>query len=505
MNKMDISDALNGVDMQLVEAAAPEKAWGALGEKAPAAEKKKFGKRIRGLLDAVAGAFRKHKFLRIAVPVLAVRALAVILDGTFHIRSGLVMKAYALGEAEHPERSRSAEDLQKAGEAKGSGIPLADFFTRSMAEILGGAETEGNHANRIYSPLNSYMALAMLAECTGGESRAEILQLLGADSIEALRKQASSIYLANSLYTHEAKSVLANSLWLSKSLSYHEETVNTLADTYFASSFRGEMGSEGYNKALRTWITEATDGLLDSRYTNGASMTPLTVMAVVSAMNLDVKWDGFKKNDSFAGTFNGADADQDVTYMHQDIESTTYVLGDSFQAVRVKMGGGMMMWLVLPNGGEGGFTPEELLHNETYAAFVRTLIRKEYRTGWGEIGENLAWKPVKVHLTLPRFDITAENDLKDNFRRLGLEKVFSEHEADFSGISDEGAYLGELRQASRLIANEEGVRAVSFTFANADLKAAIPDEVTLIFNRPFLFLLTSADDLPLYAGIVNQP
>ena len=68
MNKMDISDALNGVDMQLVEAAAPEKAWDALGEKAPAAEKKRLGKRIRGLLGAVTGAFRKHEFLRIAVP-----------------------------------------------------------------------------------------------------------------------------------------------------------------------------------------------------------------------------------------------------------------------------------------------------------------------------------------------------------------------------------------------------------------------------------------------------
>ena len=31
------------------------------------------------------------------------------------------------------------------------------------------------------------------------------------------------------------------------------------------------------------------------------------------------------------------------------------------------------------------------------------------------------------------------------------------------------------------------------------------NEVVLYFNRPFLFLLTSADDLPLYAGIVNQP
>ena len=504
MNKMDISDALNGVDMQLVEAAAPEKAWDALGESAPAAEKKRLGKRIRGLFGAVAGAFRKHKFLRIAVPVLAVLALALILDGTFHIRSGLVMKAYALGEAGHPERSISSTDpaLQ---DAYGSGIPLADFFTLSMAEILGGAETEGNHANRLYSPLNSYMALAMLAECTGGESREEILQLLGADSIEALRKQASSIYLANSLYTHEAKSVLANSLWLDKRLSYHEDTVKTLADTYFASSYRGEMGSEGYNKALRTWIKEATDGLLGDRYLSGASMTPNTVAAVVSAMNLDVKWDGFKKNDSHPGTFNAPGGKRDVTYMYQDIESTTYVLGDSFQAVCVKMGGGMSMWLILPNGGAGGFTPEELLRNETYSTFVRTLICKEYRAGWGEIGEGLAWRPAKVHLTLPRFDITAENNLKDSFLRLGISKVFSEHEADFSGISEEGAYLSELRQASRLIANEEGVRAVSFTFGSADSKAAIPDEVSLIFNRPFLFLLTSADDLPLYAGIVNQP
>ena len=504
MNKMDISDALNGVDMQLVEAAAPEKAWDALGESAPAAEKKRLGKRIRGLFGAVAGAFRKHKFLRIAVPILSVLALAVILDGTFHIRSGLVMKAYALGEAGHPERSRSAEDLQKAGEAKGSGIPLADFFTRSMAEILGGTETEGNHANRLYSPLNSYMALAMLAQCTGGESRAEILQLLGADSIEALRKQASSVYLANSFYTHEAKSVLANSLWLDKRLSYHEDTVKTLADTYFASSYRGEMGSEGYSKALRTWTKEATDGLLPAEYVDGVRTDPDTLAMLVSTVNLDVKWDGFKKNNSFAGTFSGADAEQNVIYMRQDIESTTYVLGDSFQAVSVKMGGGMRMWLILPNGGEGGFTPEELLRNETYSTFVRTLIQQK-RAGWGEIGEGLAWRPAKVHLTLPRFDITAENDLKENFRRLGLIKTLSETEADFSGLTDMPAYLREFRQASRLIANEEGVRAVSFTLAAPSKMAHLPDEVTLIFNRPFLFLLTSADDLPLYAGIVNQP
>ena len=500
MNKWDISNALGGADPQLVEAAAPEKARELMGDEAPVKEKKSLGSRVKGLFGAVAGAFRKHKFLQIAVPVLALIALAMILESNFHIRSSLVMKAYALGEAEHPEKSISSTDpaLQ---DARGSGIALADFFTDSMAEILGGAETAGNHANRLYSPVNSYMALAMLAECTGGGSRAEILQLLGVDSIETLRKQASSIYLANSLYTHEAKSVPANSLWLSKSLSYHEDTVQTLADTYFASSFRGEMGSAGYNKALRTWIKEATDGLLDEKYTDGINMPADTVMALVSALNLDVKWDGFKKSDSQPGTFYTADGERSVTFMKQEIRSGFYVKGSNFEATYVQAGGGMKMWLILPNE---GICPEELLQDGTYQTFVKMLIGQKIR-GIGEAGEALAWGPADVQLYLPRFDITAENDLRENFRRLGLVKTLSIVEADFSGLTDIDSYLSEFKQAARLIADEEGVRAVSFTFGMAKPKSVMPAEVVLRFDRPFIFLMMSGDDVPLYAGIVNQP
>ena len=500
MNKMDISDALNGVDMQLVEAAAPEKAWEALGENAPTTEKKRLGKRIRGLFGAVAGAFRKHKFLRIAVPVLALLALAVILDGTLHIRSGLAMKAYALEQADHPEKQNSEEYYAKVQAAKGHGTELAEFFTRSMAEILGGAETEGNHENRLYSPLNSYMALAMLAECAGGESREEILGLLGTGSIEELRQQAADVYLANTLDEKKAKCVLYNSLWLGEGLSYREETVKTLAETYLASTFRGEMGSDGYNKALRAWIREATAGLMPEKYVNNVSMTPDTLMELVSAVNLDVKWDGFKKSDSHPGMFHAPDGQRSVTYMHQDIDSTMYVLGDSFQATYAEMNGLMRMWLILP---DEDVTPEELLQDETYQTFVNMLMQQEFLRE-GERGDDLAWKYLKVHLDLPRFDISAENDLKESFRRLGLVKTLSETESDLSGLLTEPAFLTDFKQASRLIADEEGVRAVSF-FSIGGGKAIAFDEITLNFNRPFVFLLMSADDLPLYAGIVNQP
>ena len=47
--------------------------------------------------------------------------------------------------------------------------------------FLGGKEGE----NAAYSPVNVYMALAMLAELTDGASRQQILDLLGSDSLEA--------------------------------------------------------------------------------------------------------------------------------------------------------------------------------------------------------------------------------------------------------------------------------------------------------------------------------
>ena len=514
MNKWDLSEALGGADPGFVEAAAPEKlreSW-ITDENEAAAPKD--GSLFRKILTAVRTTFRKHKALRVVLPIAAMLALALILEGTLHITGSLTVKAYALTQAEHPEKDGRASQAkqetyrQKVTDARGSGRELDAFFADSMAEVLGGTGDTEEHKNQLYSPLNAYMALAMLAECTGSESRAEILQLLGADSIEALREQASAIYLANSLDSKEAKSVLYNSIWLDQSLTYNESTVKTLAETFYASSFRGEMGSEGYDRALRAWLNEATDGLLDSRYLNGVGMTPNTVISLVSALNLDVRWDIFKKIDSADGIFFAMDDRKNVTYMHSEIESGFYVQSEGkFTAVSVMMGGGLKMWLILPYmslpGVQRSADPKDLLEDESWQAFVKALIRGELY-GEGSLGEELAWRPAKVNLELPRFDITAENDLKESLRRLGVSKVLSQ-DADFSALTAEDAYLSEFKQTARLIADEEGIRAVSFTFARGDLKALMPDEITLIFNHPFLFILTSQDDLPLYAGIVYEP
>ena len=112
--------------------------------------------------------------------------------------------------------------------------------------------------NRAYSPLNVYMALAMLAELTGGESRDQILTLLGHGSIETLRAQANDLW--NDHYSNDGatNSILAGSLWLEDGVPFNQDTLNTLAENYYASSFRGDLDSPAMTEALQSWINDQT-------------------------------------------------------------------------------------------------------------------------------------------------------------------------------------------------------------------------------------------------------
>jgi hypothetical protein len=91
---------------------------------------------------------------------------------------------------------------------------LQPFFTKSMQTFLSSEQ----NANTVYSPVNLYIALTMLAECADGNTRQQIITLLNTDSIDKLRTQADQVW--NSLYWDDGRttSVLANSLWIDSSL-----------------------------------------------------------------------------------------------------------------------------------------------------------------------------------------------------------------------------------------------------------------------------------------------
>ena len=104
----------------------------------------------------------------------------------------------------------------------------------------------------------------MLAEITGGDTRSQVLSLLGAPDTETLRTQANKVFNAN--YRDDGSSfyILADSLWMNESVTFNGDTLGTLADNYYASSFSGKPGTEDFDSAIQSWINSQTGDLLIS-------------------------------------------------------------------------------------------------------------------------------------------------------------------------------------------------------------------------------------------------
>lgn len=397
------------------------------------------------------------------------------------------------GEADYDAYFQDYGAWQEAEEARqaqpvddGS---MAGYYEATMAQFLG----DNGGENAVYSPLNLYLALAMLAETTDGDSRGQILDLLGADGVEALRAQASALWNANYLGEGAATATLANSLWLREGQSYVQETVDTLARDYYASVYRGVMGSDEMDQALRDWLNEQTGGLLKESV-EGVKTDPDTVLALASAIYFKAPWlEKFSQGNTVAQTFHGTAGDVETDFMRQTIFEGSYYWGEGFSAVAKEFSSGGEMWLILP---DEGTAPEDLLAGSGLTDFL--LAGKS----WEDQGT------AKIHLSLPKFGVAAETDLVGGLKALGVTNVFDAGLADFTPMLGEGAggvSVTQATHAARVKIDEEGCEGAAYTvLAVAEAAPLEQDEIDFVLDRPFLFAVTSRTGQLLFVGIVNQ-
>lgn len=382
-----------------------------------------------------------------------------------------------------------SEDQQKRAKSPdGYADHLREYFHRSIPAFL-----DCGSENGVCSPLNVYMALALLAEVTEHESQQQILELLGSDCIETLGIQARQIW--NTHYCNDGAStcVLANSLWMDREHACNQEAVANLAKNYYASVFQGDLGSEEVNEQLRSWLNEQTGGLLEEQ-TQTISLDPQTVLALASTIYYRAKWSSeFRPENNTDGVFHSPAGDLDVTFMNRELSYGPYYRGEAFGAVSLRLEDGSKMWLVLPDEGR---TPQDILAG----GLAAELILGNWR-------ETESQKQLRINLSLPKFDVGSDLRLEEALQQLGIIAVFDPENADFSPILPEhAAWLGTVNHAARVKIDEEGVEASAYTVMAAPGAAMPPkEEMDFILDRPFLFMITSRNDLPLFAGIVNNP
>ena len=365
---------------------------------------------------------------------------------------------------------------------------LLSFSTKTMTQLL----KENDHENRVFSPINIYIALGMLAETTAGNTRQQILDLLGVSSIEDVRILMKGLY-NNTYYDEDLKSVLASSIWLRDDTNYNQDTMDSLAENYYASSFSGEMGSPDYSEAFRTWLDEQTDGLLKEQI-GDMEFKKETLVTLATTVCFCAKWgQEFIKDYTDEGIFHAAAGDVQCDFMHQSTTGPCY-RGDKFRAVMkwfYPALGNMMF--ILPDEGVSVY---DMLEDEQVLDFIDKGFDYEQS------------KSVIINMTMPKFDISSKKDIVEDLKELGVTDAFDKMNADFSPLTDEtdNIYLSKVEHGVRVAADEEGVKAAAFTVETIEMGALIPDEtVDFVLDRPFMFVIRLGDGLPMFIGIVENP
>ncbi len=371
--------------------------------------------------------------------------------------------------------------LQKLGKGRldqESAAPVLTFADRTAEAIFTNSE------NRVYSPISLYAALSMLTEMTDGETKRQVMALLGAADSETLRQTVRDLWL--SAYIDDGKSVcrLANGAFLRESADVKQEAVDALVDWYYASTYRVPMGTEEADKAIAGWLNQNTGGLL-SEETGNIRTDGNDLLRLYNTIYYKSSWrDAFESSRTREDVFTAANgAKQKTEFMHRT-ESGSYRKGEGYTAALRSLNYGRMVF-VLP---DEGVTPESLLQRQG----LLTELTGDYNAA------ELVW-------SVPKFDVKSSTELNGVLQALGVTDAFDMAEADFTPLTDNGAFLSSAMQAARVKIDEEGVEAAAYTeLVCADsAMMEVPPTVEMDLDRPFLFVIFDNSNVPLFVGTVN--
>lgn len=442
-----------------------------------------------------------RRFLRMAVAAVLVVVIGVnILSAPMKISAKEIAEASASRALERPdfddykdrdewradydawdnERNLRSETVAQARTG------LQSFFTAGNYEFL----QVSNDENKLWSPVNAYIGLAMTTELTEGEARQQVYDILGVEGADELRKQVSAVW--ESVYQDNSREicVLANSLWLEKGLEYNQDAMDVLAYHYYASVYQGDLGSEKINKDIAAWVNNNTGKFLKDS-TKNISLSPETIIALYSTLYFQAKWSNeFNKNNNTDGIFHAPGGDVPAEYMNKKLKQMDYYWGSNFSAVNLYLKNGCRMWFILPDEGK---SVNDVL---TDGAYMDMVLSDDYENS----------KYMKVNLSVPKFDVSSTMDLSEGLKNMGATDIFTENVAEFTKLTaDSPIYLTGANQSVRVQIDEEGVKAAAYIELPGSGSAEPPDEIVdFVLERPFLFVITS-DNIPLFAGCVNQP
>ncbi len=415
---------------------------------------------------------------------------------------------YELISPAYPAEVNSIIDWKSSNKDRFNNLPLDSLtFTEQTIPLFLGSDSE----NAVFSPFSLYLSLASLAEISEGETRAQVLALLGAPSVEELRATVKSMWLnayCNGKYFgHDEEEatqlcIPSNSFWLNSSHDISGDTAiaNILKNDYFTSFFKGDPLDDNYQNAYRNWLNNATGGLLKDKVEE-MRIYPSDVFSMINTLYLNAEWmEEFHEVDNTQDTFYGASGETETTFMHKACYYSSYYKGDGFSAYPLHTKSNASVWFVLPDESK---SLREIIDSGAYLSLI-CAIHSGSADAFQAVPEG--YDGYQINLSLPKFDIAGNYDLKNQLRSLGVINAFDMEKAEIPFIKSPSGNLciTGATQNTRLQINEKGISAASITNMSGGWGAPVFYEVDFNLNRPFLTLVCTDSNTPLFAAAIRS-
>lgn len=407
-----------------------------------------------------------------------------------------ILNPHLVAQAQYP-KSIAYEDYQGKQLVKEQNpvseeykAALQNFATVSAIEIF---QSEKKGTNLTYSPISLYMALAISASAAKNQTQDEILSVLNMKKPGVSQLETQTGNLFRLLYTDNkvGKLRLANSLWLAKGIPFNKEYLETATKKYYASLYSVDFADAKTGDLISKWISENTNGLLQGSH----PPDPQQILAIINTLYFYDEWiKPFSETDTKKDIFTLANG-QRVTadFMNDTLLGHGFIRGEGFLSSSLAFKNGSSMNFYLPDKGVDVYdllsTPEKM----------NQLLNPAQ-------GQNER-KQGKVVFKIPKFAYGTKLPLIDVLKNMGMKQAF-DTSADFSGLtSATSAYISEVLQETYISLNEKGVEAAAYTKISMTTSGPGPSEdyAEMILDRPFIYTITSPEDVVLFMGVINNP
>ena len=388
------------------------------------------------------------------------------------------------------------------------GMESYEYF---CGESFLGVVSQNKDKNVLYSPINVYLILGMLANCSEGETQDEILDAIKAEdwyntcgNVTEEERRTGRVKTLEQICTKLLKQkkgsketrMISNSIWLRDNIPFDKQKIQSLQNKFNMEAFKGNMDCK-MTQALHEWLNQATGGKL-SEDVGKTGFSPEALCSIYSTLLFEDKWrDSFETDMTAPGDFYESNGDKKTVDFMNDSRQSAFKKEKNYCWLKLDFAkSGASMTLYLPDEKS---TVDEMLEKENMKIMQ---IAKKQQEPEGE----------EVDISIPKLENSvSDSDLKPVLRNMGIKRLFQRGKANLNPLfenkeKDAKNIVGvdDFKQSAFMKVDEGGCSVASFATEMLCGSAMVEEKNQFICNRPFAYVIRNDYGIPIFAGVVRR-